>query len=764
MSYFDEASFILLPHGGAGKGGDGDAGKAYAIKPIEKVADNATELAINGDFAIDGPGSNGELSTGFGSYGWNTVATDEANNVQEGTTTIKNGVLKLSNASGDVDTRAYLTDGVSTRNVLTQSQEYLLKYTVVENNGCTDLRAYNDAGNLASAPHTVGTHYITIKNTQNQLFLFDNRTEDSDISIDNVSLKELEQRSFDIPFDRGTNLAATRVDKDGNVEKGIENLLTHSNELDNADSWVQGATLTSGQKGYDGTNNAWNLRKTTATGNFNHKLTFTGMHTFSIHVKKQENAGIAIYNFWGSPSTSRRTIINLSDGTEQYTGGSPVTHTSVIDLGNGWWRIAATNITDSAGKWYIYTSDGTDTLVGDDSNPVTITVQDIQLETGIGANKYVESTSITGKTGVLTDEPRFDYSGGGDCPQLLLETSRSNKVKWSEYYKHSTWDSQTRDGTLTWKGGEKNPSGYYGCYEFECTGNDNQLGVAGATNLTATPADGKMITNSIYVKRVSGTGQVQLRDTNNIATNFDLSVADGWKRLVVTAAADANTPDGISSRHYFNITTVGDKVLVWGSQYEEGTSAGDPVVEYGYVTSYIPTNGAAATRSQDACNSDTPINLADDDFTVFLDIEEYKSGGVGLWSFDYANGGNALFHYNDCIGWWSAAGSGNEEYQCNAFGSNKDERHRFLISSDAQEIKVYRDGELIRHDTSIDSTRYGLQRVKLLYGTMNSARYNAVFVFPKVLSNTESEILSGADSYTTFELLADSLSNYTIYE
>ena len=271
MSYYDEASLITLFTGAAGKGSGSNQGKIASIKPIQKLVDNATNLVINGDFAVDGPGSNGELGTAFGSYGWNTVATDEANDVQEGTTTIKNGILKLTNASGDVDCRAYITDGSSTRNVLTTNTSYLLTYTIVENSGCTDFRAYNGPGELQAAAHTVGTHRIVIKNTTNQLFLFDNRTEDSSISIDNVSLKELEQAPFDWNMDRSTNLGASRINKDGLVERGRTQLLYNT-------PWTGG--LGSGVKAPDGWTAAGALNGTFSATNAQGQITFAATDAY----------------------------------------------------------------------------------------------------------------------------------------------------------------------------------------------------------------------------------------------------------------------------------------------------------------------------------------------------------------------------------------------------------------------------------------------------------------------------------------------------
>ena len=58
----------------------------------------------------------------------------------------------------------------------------------------------------------------------------------------------------DFTFSRST--AATRVNADGNIEKETQNLLLQSNTFDT--TWTDNMlTITSGQAGYDGTNDAW---------------------------------------------------------------------------------------------------------------------------------------------------------------------------------------------------------------------------------------------------------------------------------------------------------------------------------------------------------------------------------------------------------------------------------------------------------------------------------------------------------------------------
>ena len=65
------------------------------------------------------------------------------------------------------------------------------------------------------------------------------------------SLKPLDGTG-DFTFSRGSDISATRVNEQGNIEKGYENLLLQSNTFSNA-AW-SGLFKTSGILGYDGTN------------------------------------------------------------------------------------------------------------------------------------------------------------------------------------------------------------------------------------------------------------------------------------------------------------------------------------------------------------------------------------------------------------------------------------------------------------------------------------------------------------------------------
>ena len=91
--------------------------------------------------------------------------------------------------------------------------------------------------------------------------------------------------SGDFTFSRGSNLTATRIDSNGLIEKGRENLFKQSNNF-NTTPWASSVTLTSGQSGYDGSNDAWLLTKTSsgAQSVYNY-INETGVMTMSVYAK-----------------------------------------------------------------------------------------------------------------------------------------------------------------------------------------------------------------------------------------------------------------------------------------------------------------------------------------------------------------------------------------------------------------------------------------------------------------------------------------------
>ena len=368
------------------------------------------------------------------------------------------------------------------------------------------------------------------------------------------SLKPLDGTG-DFTFTRGSDISATRVNEDGYIEKGYENLLLQSNSFDT--TWVKSnASVTSGQAGYDGTNDAWLLSKSAANGMEYQSISSSGVQTISIYAKKGANSWMQIY---AVGSTNVRTYYDLENGVLGAYALNIIDR-KIEDVGNGWYRCSVT-FNSSITNVRIFVSDGNNDDTGTSG---TIYVQDAMLNQGLVAYPYVETTTAPVAGGILEDMPRLDYSGS--CPALLLEPQRTNVVPQSEYFA-GAWFT---NATLT---------SNYGISP-EGVRNSTRVNYSGASQYLAIGFQGAAGTGSVYVKGVIG-------ETITIgaggAGGGSLHTLNGeWQRV-------SFYDNGTSS--FFTINTYNNAsardIEVFGAQIEQDAT---------YPTSYIPTYGTSQTR------------------------------------------------------------------------------------------------------------------------------------------------------------------------
>tara|TARA_R110000822_G_scaffold27094_1_gene81185 strand:+ start:428 stop:1534 length:1107 start_codon:yes stop_codon:yes gene_type:complete len=172
--------------------------------------------------------------------------------------------------------------------------------------------------------------------------------------------------------------------------------------------------------------------------------------------------------------------------------------------------------------------------------------------------------------------PRIDFQDNTNG-SLLLEPQSTNLITYSEDFSDAIWTGGATNATVT-ASTNVNPSGNSGTYLVErVTG--SQLGAV--ASVTA----GLSYTGSIYVRNVSGSGAITLRDVNSVSTPF--TATSEWQRFSVTGVATG------AGRLYINVLTTGDIIEVWGAMLEQQS----------YATSYIPTEGTTVTKNQDLCNN-----------------------------------------------------------------------------------------------------------------------------------------------------------------
>ena len=430
--------------------------------------------------------------------------------------------------------------------------------------------------------------------------------------------------SGDFTFSRGTD-TATRVNASGLIEKERANLFTYSNDFSNA-AWTKvRSSVSSGSADPFGGSNAWSFLADTSANQqhyFNATISESGVGTLSLYAKANG------YNWLRLRIPSEEAYFDLANGV---TGSSTTgISASMTDAGGGWYRceVAISDMSSSASVFFhIAEGDGDIIIGGTPSGTDGLFIYGAQLNQGLVAQPYIETTTAAVYEGITDNLPRLDYSGGASCPSLLLEPSRTNLFEHSDYLSASFWidDQITRVQNTT---DTLSPEGVYNAVKLTETATTARhrlaSGVITISNTTYTA--------SVFLKKGTARyGFVHLSGANaytivvdledgtitDTATNSTIahqSVEDygnGWYRCsvagnmasVTTAYIVQFGTAGSAEPTYNNyvpqfLGSTSNNIYAYGAQLEAGS----------YPTSIIPTYGTSASRAAD----DFVLNLATD--------------------------------------------------------------------------------------------------------------------------------------------------------
>ena len=318
-----------------------------------------SELVTNGNFSD-------------GSTGWTFVGT--LPNI-----TISGGVASFAASTGN---RWLVQNGI-----LTVGKSYQITATVTVSAGTIGPDINGFSGSVSSS----GTYTWRITNvTLTQLQFLANNTFVG--TIDNISVKLL-------AGNHATQATLAQRPTYGiNPTTGTRNLLTFTEQLNNAAWTLASATVTANAgTAPDGTLTAEKLiaSATAATHSAGQNLTVPTATTYtgSVYVKAGE------YNFAAvllltTFAAAQFIICDLTLGTIITTSGSPLA-TSITAVGNGWYRISITQITNAAGTANIQvrpSNSGTTTFFTGDGTS-GIYAWGAQLEVSATATAYQKVVS-----------------------------------------------------------------------------------------------------------------------------------------------------------------------------------------------------------------------------------------------------------------------------------------------------------------------------------------------------------------------------------
>jgi hypothetical protein len=559
----------------------------------------------------------------------------------------------------------------------------------------------------------------------------------------------------DLTFSRGSDIEATRVAANGYIEKAKVNLLLQSNSFS---SWSAntGITETSGQSGYDGSSDAWKIDLTAAGGRVQEANSQSGVQTYSVYAKAGTLDFILLFC---SSGTNINAYFDLSSGTYAGSTTGSIIDAKIESVGGGWYRCSLTH-SEAITSVRIYPATAYNDLTATSGN---IYIQDAQMNYGLVAQEYQETTTTSVVAGITNDLPRLDYSGGASCPSLLLEPSRQNLLTNDTYYGGSDW---SKIGVSPSANNATSPEGVTNAVLLSETAINDQHSLYPTVSVTS----GNAYTASCFVKQGTGSAAPQyigfrfrgggFTDAGGLVVDLVNKVAtyeggsltgykiedygNGWLRVSITQSATVtsssaglvlffnNNISGSYSTDYLG--NVNADMLVYGMQIEQAS----------YSSSLIPTYGTSATRTSDsAYRTGISSLIGQTEGTLYLEFSTQPEGArFSRISISDGSNNNWIFLSKD-----------GPEYRAYVRASNSvaysNTSEDILDSSVVKMAIAYKSGEIAYYfngtlRSSSSSFSFDATLDRLIIGNTNTVsdvqeaiKINQLLLFPTRLSNAD---------------------------
>ena len=300
---------------------------------------------------------------------------------------------------------------------------------------------------------------------------------------------------------------------------------------------------------------------------------------------------------------------------------------------------------------------------------------------------------------VGSDEPRIDFKDNTKG-SLLLEPTRSNVITNSNNL--TTWNGAAM--TRTFVDNLTNPSNVLGASKLTQTSSGGYAWLSrtftGNETFSAfVKKDSSNFVrlyaanNTVYFDIVKGT--VEIAVGSSITDKSIIDYGNGWFRVSMSVNSTAASYVRIYPASTVDSSSGTNSLFVYGAQLEQGS----------YATSYIPTNGSAATRVADGSSQTVPDGvIGQTEGTIFAEFEYFgnTSGALEISPIYIGTGTYATAIYTDiyqgelyavCFN----SGVNQASINCGVLSVGT---HKVAIGYSNNDIVIYLDGLLGGIDTS----------------------------------------------------------------
>ena len=359
--------------------------------------------------------------------------------------------------------------------------------------------------------------------------------------------------------------------------------------------------------------------------------------------------------------------------------------------------------------------------------------------------------------------PRLSYDivdgKVSDCPHLLLEPSRTNRIQRSEDFDNSYWtksqSSVVSSSTVSPNGSETadklvedSSSSFHRLVRSESTSTgDNTFSVFAKSN----GRNFVTLRNNLAVSNLNACfnlsdGTIEFNGFSRDANIVDFG--NGWYRCSVTE----NDPYGgatsfsiltsisaVTNNSIPSYTGDGESgIYIWGAQLEQGS----------YPTSYIPTSGSTETRQAETCDgSGNSETFNDSEGVLFAEISGLQgddSTGQASVSNGSDNENIKIVFLNSTTIRFEAKMAAGTNFTKDITSIDRDDINKVAIQYKANDYKVFVNGTK-QSVTQKSTTPSGLDRLNFDRGDGASDFYGKtkqLIVFNEALTDEQLQLLT----------------------